>query len=285
MFSLAPALGADMKGLKKALKSEIRASGAKVSLAFKDLETGRTLFIKDKSMVHAASTMKVPVMIEVFRQAAAGRFSLDDRLVVRNEFRSIYDGSPFSLRKEDDSDPEIYDLVGQDRAIRDLVERMITVSSNVAANILVDLVQAKNVTATLRRLGIRRMAVLRGVEDNAAYQRGLNNKTNAFELMRVLEAIATGRAGSDADCHEMMAILRRQESREGIPSGVPEGVMVGNKTGSFAGVDHDAAIIFPPGRKPCLLVILTRGWKEGRDGKGLLARLSSLIYGAAFPAT
>jgi len=280
----APAAGLDIKALKTTLRTEIRASGAKVSLAFKDLETGEMLLLKDKAVVHAASTMKVPVMIEVFRQAAAGQFSLDDRLPVRTEFRSIVGGSPFSLRKEDDSDPEIYDLVGQELPIRDLLERMITMSSNVATNMLVDLVQPRNVTATLRRLGIRRMAVLRGVEDGAAYERGLNNRTSAFELMRVLEAIAGGRAGSEADCREMTAILTRQKFRDGIPSGIPEGVTVANKTGSFSGVDHDAAIIFPPGRRPCLLVILTRGWPEGRDGKRLLGRLSSLIYGAAFPA-
>jgi beta-lactamase class A len=96
--------GADLDSLRKAVKAEIARSGAEVSLAFKDLQTGETLFIKEKDMVHAASTMKVPVLIEVFKQAEDGKFGLDDRIVIKNEFHSIVDGSPFSLNKEDDSD-------------------------------------------------------------------------------------------------------------------------------------------------------------------------------------
>jgi beta-lactamase class A len=269
------------KSLKKALQAEIRASGAKVGLAFKDLENGRTLFIRKNKLVHAASTMKVAVMIEVYRQAASGKFGIDDRLPVRNEFRSIIDGSPFLLSEQDDSDPEIYRMIGQEVSVRELVERMITISSNVATNILVDLVGARNITATLRRLGIRRMAVLRGVEDNKAYARGLNNRTTPYDLMEVLEAVVSERAASREACREMLEILTRQKFREGIPTGVPDGVRVGNKTGSFTGVDHDAAIVFPPGRRPYLLVILTGGWKDGQDGKKLLARLSQIVYDQA----
>lgn len=250
VVSSASGFGAELKNIKKLLRPEIAASGAKVSVAFKDLETGDTLYIKERGMFHAASTMKVAVMIEVFRQAAAGTVDLDERLAVRTVFKSIVDGRPFSLEMKDDSDQEIYDLVGRDLSVRELVERMITRSSNAAANMLIDLVQAGNVTATLRRLGIRRMVVLRGVEDNAAYKKGLNNRTSALDLMRLMEAIATGRAGSAADCREMMAILGRQTFRDGIPAGLPEGLPVGNKTGSLAGLDHDAAIIFPPAGSP-----------------------------------
>ena len=112
----------DLDTLRKALEAEIAGSGAEVSLAFKDLQTGETLFIGEKDMVHAASTMKVPVLIEVFKQAEDGKFRLDDRIVIKNEFHSIVDGSPFSLNKEDDSDPEIYGLIGTSLTIRELAE-------------------------------------------------------------------------------------------------------------------------------------------------------------------
>ncbi len=272
------ARGADLEGLKKAVDEEIRASGAEVSLAFKNLATGESLLIREKEMVHAASTMKVPVMIEVFKQAEDGRFGLDDRLPVKNEFRSLVDGSPFSLRKEDDTDADIYGLVGGEMTIRELTGRMITVSSNLATNILMDLVQAKNVMMTLRELGIRRMKVRRGVEDILAYERGLNNMTDAWDLMRVMEAIASGEAGSPPACQEMIAILERQKLRSGIPAGVPSGVPVANKTGSITGMEHDAAIVFPPGQKPYVLVVLTRGIKAGEEGEKLIARLSRLVY-------
>jgi beta-lactamase class A len=270
--------GADQESLKRALESEIKASGAEVGLAFKDLETGKTVFIREKEMMHAASTMKVPVMIEVFRQAEKGKFGLDNRLPLRNEFHSLVNGSLFYLNKEDDSDKDIYALVGGEMSIRALTERMITVSSNFATNILVDLVQAKNVMATLQELGIRRMQVLRGVEDSLAYEKGLNNQTDACDLMLVMEAIAGGKASSEAACQEMIRILRRQTFRNGIPAGVPQGVPVGNKTGSITGMEHDAAIVFPPGRKPYVLAILTRGIRDGEQGEKLIACLSRLIY-------
>ncbi len=273
-----PARGADMESLRKGLEEEIRASGAEVSLAFKNLETGDTLLIGEKEMVHAASTMKVPVMIEVFKQAEDGRFRLDDRLAVKNEFRSLVDGSPFSLRKEDDSDPDIYGLIGTELTIRELTERMITVSSNLATNILVDLVRAKNVMATLRELGIRRMKVRRGVEDTLAYERELNNVTDAFDLMLVMEAIASGEAGSPPSCKEMIAILERQKFRSGIPAGIPPGVPVANKTGSITGMEHDASIVYPPGLKPYVLVVLTWKVRSGEEGKKLISRLSRLVY-------
>lgn len=270
--------GGDFESLRKTLESEIKTSGAEVSLAFKDLETGQAVFIREKEMMHAASTMKVPVMIEVFKQAERGKFRLDDRLPLKNEFPSLVDGSPFSLNKEDDSDKDIYALIGQELTIRELVERMIAVSSNFATNVLVEFVQAKNVMSTLQELDIYQMRVLRGVEDSLAYEKGLNNQTDAHDLMLVMEAIAEGKAVSAAACQEMIKILLNQTFRAGIPAGVPENVPVGNKTGSITGMEHDAAIVFPPSRNPYVLAVLTRGLKTSEEGEQLIARLSGLIY-------
>ena len=270
---------ADNDSLKKAVEAEIARSGAEVSLAFKDLQTGETLFIKEKDMVHAASTMKVPVLIEVFRQAEDGKFRLDDQIVIKNEFHSIVDGSPFSLNKEDDSDLDIYGLIGTALTIRELAARMITVSSNLATNILIELVRPENVMSTLELLGLRRMRVLRGVEDSKAFERGWNNQTDAYDLMLVMEAIASGKAGSLSSCREMVLILEKQKFRDGIPAGLPPGLPVGNKTGSITGMEHDAAIVFPLSRRPYILVVLTRGVKSSAEGESLVARLSRLIYG------
>jgi beta-lactamase class A len=155
---------------------------------------------------------------------------------------------------------------------------MITVSSNLTTNLLMDLVQAKNVMTTLNTLGIERMQVLRGVEDGKAYERELNNVTDAFSLMLVMESIATGTAGGEAACRAMTEILSRQKFRDGIPAGVPQGLVVANKTGSISGMEHDAAIVFLPDRKPYVLAVLTRGVKSSREGEELIARLSRLIF-------
>lgn len=278
-FSACFSWAQDTDGLRKAIEAEIAQSKADVSLAFKDLQTGETLFIREKDMVHAASTMKVPVLIEVFKQAEEGKFRLDDPIAVKNEFRSIVDGSPFSLNKADDSDPEIYELVGKPLTVRELAERMITVSSNMATNILIELVNPGSVMSTLELLGIRRMRILRGVEDGKAFEKGWNNQTDALDLLKVMESIAAGRAGSLPACREMILMLEKQKFRDGIPAGLPPGVRVANKTGSISGVEHDAAIVFPLGRKPYVLVVLTRGVKSTEEGEKLISRLSKLIYG------
>lgn len=264
--------------LREQLDKEIQSSGAEVGLAFKDLETGESLFINAKEMMHAASTMKVPVMIEVFKQAEMGKFSLEDGLLIKNEFYSFADGSPFSLEVADDSDDEIYRFIGQKMSIKELVFRMITVSSNLATNLLVEWVDAKNVMATLNALGIHHMHVLRGVEDGKAYRKGLNNITDAYDLMLVMEAITTRKAGSEEACGKMIEILSEQKYRNKIPAGLPQSIKVANKTGSISIIDHDAAIVFPEYRKPYVLVVLTRGVSDHKKAEQLIAKLSQLVY-------
>jgi len=264
--------------LKKHLETEIRKSGAKVSLAFKDLESGEELLIRADEMMHAASLMKVPVMIEVFRQAERGKYSLEDKIPVINQFKSIVDGSIYSLYAADDSDEEIYGLIGEKLSVRELVEHMITVSSNLATNILIELVGVENIMETMKELGINNMKVLRGVEDTKAYEKGLSNTTDALSMMQVMLSVAEGKAASPEACREMIEILSQQKFRAKIPAGIPEGVKVANKTGSITRTDHDAAIVFPEGQKPYVLVILTKGLEDREKAEQLIANLSRIIY-------
>jgi len=263
---------------KDSLVDVIRASGAEVGYALWDLETGQKVMINKKTLFHAASTMKVAVMIEVFRQAGLGRFGLEDPLPVRNQFPSLIDGSLYSLSPDDDSDRSVYEFVGKTLPIRKLVVQMITVSSNLATNVLLELVGVSRVMATLKGLGIRRHFIRRGLEDKKAYDKGLNNETDASSLMLVMESIASGRAGTASACREMEDILSRQNFRENIPAGLPEGVRVANKTGWITGINHDAAIVYPPGRKPYVLVVLTRGIEAQEQAAKLVAELSRLTY-------
>ncbi|HVZ22377.1 MAG TPA: serine hydrolase, partial [Vicinamibacterales bacterium] len=166
-------------GLDARVRQIIDASGADVGVAFQTLDGRHELFIHPDEVFHAASTMKVPIMIELFRQAGAGTLSLDDRIPIKNEFHSIVDGSVFTLDAGDDSDREVYDGVGKTMTIRRLCELMITVSSNFAANILLEKVGVQNVRATVHRLGADGMQVLRGVEDDKAFDAGRNNTTTA----------------------------------------------------------------------------------------------------------
>jgi beta-lactamase class A len=249
---------------------------ATVAIAVRDLATGDTLTIRGDRRFHAASTMKVPVMAEVYRQAEAGVFSLDDSLTIRNRFASIVDGSEYQI--EDDSDEAIYERIGEPIAIRDLTERMITVSSNLATNMIIDLVSAEAVQRTLERLGAGRMQVRRGVEDIKAYRQGLNNTATAADLATVLTAIAEHKVVSPAASEAMIAVLKRQEYNDTIPAGLPENVEVAHKTGWITEIHHDAAIVYPLNAAPYVLVVLTEGIAEQDRSAALHARIARTVH-------
>ena len=266
-------------GLESRVRGLIAASGAgTVAVAFRDLETGRELLVNPGESFHAASTMKLPVMLEVYRQAREGRFALGGRLPVKNEFRSIADGSTFSVSPADDSEQTLYRKIGSTETVRELVRLMVTESSNLATNILIERVTAARVMELNRRLGARDMKVLRGVEDGRAYARGLNNTTTARDLLALLRAVAEGRAVSRAASREAARVLAAQKFKEGIPAGLPAGVRVAHKTGSITRIEHDAGIVYPPGRRPYVLVVLVRGFESQPRARRLIADISRAVY-------
>ncbi len=253
--------------------------GAEVGVAFHRLASpADTLYIDADQSMHAASTMKVPVMIELFRQVDSRGLSLDQKVLLVNEFGSIVDGSPYSLDSGDDSDSSVYAMVGSRVPVRDLMYHMITRSSNLATNALIALVGAKRTTAAMRSLGAEKIQVLRGVEDDKAYERGMNNTTTARDLAIILEAIEENRAASPASCEQMRQILLHQEFNDEIPAGLPPGTPVAHKTGSITAHLHDAAIVYPRDASPYVLVILTRGIPDANVAKSLMADISRMVY-------
>lgn len=252
--------------------------GASAAVFYRDLGSGETMALNADSAFHAASTMKVPVMIEYFRGVDAGRFAPEARLTLTNRFRSIVDGSPYSLDAGDDSDSALYQRVGQEVAVRELVERMITRSSNLATNVVIELVGAPRAQATARSLGAATMMVRRGVEDNLAYRAGLNNTTSARDLGALFEAIGRGSAASSASTRAMLEVLERQEFNDEIPAGLPRGVRVAHKTGWITGTLHDAALVLPEGRAPFVLVVLTGGIPNQRSAQQLIADIARMAW-------
>ena len=258
------------------------AAGARatpdVAVVLLQLDGQAAVSLQPDVSFHAASTMKVPVMIELFRQAEAGTVRLDDRLPVRNEFHSIVDGSVYTMDVSEDSDAEVYKAIGTTMTLRDLNEAMITVSSNFAANLLIEKVGAENVRKTVERLGGKGMLVLRGVEDQKAFDKGLNNATTAEALAVLMERIAKGKAVSQKADAEMIAILKRQKFHDAIPAGVPEGIAVAHKTGNITRIHHDAAVVYGP--RPYVLVVLVRGIQEQKVSGPLMASISKEIWEA-----
>ncbi len=195
--------------------------GHTVAVAFTDLHSGETFERNAGVTMHAASTMKVPVMLALFEAIDRNELRLDQPIAVRNSFESIVDGSPFALERNEDGDPLLYDAIGETRTLEELMQRMIVRSSNLSTNLLIELVGAPRVMDLMRRLGARDIRVLRGVEDEKAFEAGLNNVTTARDMMIVMRAIAERNAITPAASEAMVAILRGQEFREKIPAGVP----------------------------------------------------------------
>ncbi len=261
--ALTSALAADLDAVRA------MHPGVLVAVAVRDRSTGVEIHLGADSVIHAASTMKVPVMVELFRQAGQGEIDLDTPMRVDNRFRSIVDGSEFVL--EADPDDSLSAMLGRDVSVRDLNERMITVSSNLATNLLIGRVDARRVQATMERLGTRQMQVRRGVEDGKAFAAGLNNVTTARDLALVLDRLAYGEAVSPAADAEMRAVMRRQRYNEQIPAGLPPGTPVAHKTGWITRHAHDAAIVEPAGQAPYVLVVLTKGFADKADADRVIA--------------
>jgi len=288
-FLLAGAVPAEAQSgplrARAAVERLIRESGADAAVAFRTLDgpagspARLELLIQPDVEFHAASTMKVPVMIELFRQARAGTVKLDEPLAVKNEFASIVDGGPYALSTGDDSDAQVYKRIGQTMTLLELCEPMITVSSNFATNLLIQRLGAPNVQRTVDGLGAGGMIVRRGVEDSKAFAAGLNNSTTARALMTIMERIARLEA-VDADAsRQMIDILKRQHFNDAIPANLPAGTPVAHKTGSITKIHHDAAIVYGP--RPFVLVVLTRGVGDIKESAALIARIARLLYDEA----
>lgn len=265
--------------LEMQILDSIHAHEGEFAMAFKMLDSpDGVIFINKNEVFHAASTMKTPVMIEAFKQIENGRLSLDDSLPVTNAFRSIVDSSRYELSLTDDSEPALYEAVGHQRTVRELIELMITVSSNLANNILIDHLGAGNISQTMVDLGAPGMKVLRGVEDNKAFEQGLSNTTDAYSLMVIYEKLARHEVLSEQASQAMIEILKRQQFNDIIPALLPENVVVAHKTGSITGVRHDSGIVYLPDGRSYVLVLLSKDLKDAEAGKRLLQNISKMVY-------
>lgn len=264
--------------LQANIAAELQQQKGTFAVAFKDLSTGKSFQVNGNDNFHAASTMKTPVMIELYRQADKKKFRLSDSIVIKNEFKSIVDGSPFSLNAGDDSEPYFYKHIGEKTTLDTLLYKMIIASSNLATNMLIELVDAKNVTATMRSFGANDIQVLRGVEDQKAYDKGLNNTTTANDLAIIFEKIAKGKAASKKSCKAMIKTLLDQQFNSIIPAQLPKDVKVAHKTGSITRIHHDSGIVILPDGKMYVLVLLSKNFDNEKDAIQAMANVSKEVY-------
>jgi len=230
----------------------------RLGIAFYDAETSLQWSYNADAVFHAASTMKLAVLLAVFRQFTRGEFTLDEPVHVRNKFLSIHDRKPYMLDINRDTEGEVYERLGRTMSVRQLAYHMITASSNLATNLLVDVVGVPVIRTALDELGIEGIKVLRGVEDHAAFEAGFNNEVTANGLLKLLRLIAEGNAYGEEASAQMREILLDQRFKSGIPAGLPQEARVAHKSGNISTVHHDAGIVYLEGRKPYVLVILTQ---------------------------
>ena len=268
-----------MSELLRAISAIVAAHS--VSVVYLDLRTGERVEHRAGEKMHAASTMKLAVLITAHRLAAAGKLDLDGQVVVENRFESLADGSPFAVDAKDDDDPWMYEQLGRTLSFRTLLERMIVRSSNLATNLVMRRVPAAEVRRACEALGAPGMNVLRGVEDGKAHERGLDNTTTAQALARLLAVVARGETAGAA---EIASVLRRQELNEGIPSALPAGTRVAHKTGSITAHFHDAAIVEPEGGNPYVLVVMTRGFEREAEAVATVKEISRTVWRHALDA-
>lgn len=248
-----------------------------IAVAAHDLESGLRFSLRGDRWFHAASTIKVAVLLAVFRAADEGRLHLDDSLHVRNRFISVADGDPFRLSPDSDAMPELYQLVGRTAKISTLAEGMITASSNLATNLLLDFVGVEYARKVLRDAQVDGVELRRGVEDHAAHDRGINNEVTADGLVRLLSAVRGDFLRNESK-EQAIRILLEQRFNSMLPARLPAHAAVAHKTGEISTACHDMGIVYLPEREPYIAVVLTEFDSEGDGRREIVAAISGAIY-------
>jgi beta-lactamase class A len=254
------------------------ANARAIGVAVHDFETSATLNFNADRWFHAASTIKVAILAGVYAAIHEGRWPPHARLHVRNRFFSAADGSLFRVASERDANSEVHAAIGKMMRIRELAHHMITTSSNLATNLLLDLVGVETVQGVLEHYKIEGIDFRRGVEDERAFAAGISNRVTARGLVSLLRVIEEEKVFSSELSREMLDILHQQEFRNGIPGRLPREVRVAHKTGDISTVAHDAGIVYPRERKPYIVAILTEWDPDVRSRSSTIASISQEIY-------
>ena len=273
-----PSLADISVSLREAVEKIAGESKARaVAVALLDFDSGLRFSLAGDRWFHAASTIKVAVLLAIFRAADEGRLRLDDSLHVRNRFSSAADGSPFRLDSDSDALPELYQAIGRTVNISALAEGMIAASSNLATNLLLDLVGVEYARNVLRDAQVSGVELRRGVEDHAAHQRGIDNQVTADGLLTLLCAVRGNFLSTESREHAIR-ILLAQRFKSMIPAGLPAHAMVAHKTGEISTACHDMGIVYLPERQPYIAVILTEFDSEQDGRRETVAAISEVIH-------
>jgi beta-lactamase class A len=249
------------------------------AVAVHDYETGFRFSLNAERPFHAASTIKVAILLAIGKAIDDGAVRPNDTLHVRNQFRSAIDRSPFRIDAEADGYPQLHRLIGRTAKISDLTEWMIVSSSNLATNLLLDYISVEEAQRVLRDAGVSGVNLRRGVDDTRAHEQNFNNETTADGL---LQLFATLRGDFLSKLSRDMAIniLLQQRFNSMIPAPLPTHASVAHKTGEISTACHDAGIVYLPEREPYILVVLTELAAESNGRRETIAKISEAVFKA-----
>jgi beta-lactamase class A len=259
---------------------QLRSGAIALGVALADFETGADFHYHADRWFHAASTIKVAILVGVFGAIFRGDLLPQSRVHVRNRFLSAYDGSPYRVRLDRDANPDVHRAVGRTLRVSELADAMITTSSNLATNLLLDLVGLDVLQHQLDAFGLEGIDLRRGVEDEKAFEHDITNRVTANGLIGLLRLIGEERAFSPALSRQMLDVLHGQQFRSGIPAGLPSDARVAHKTGEISTVAHDAGLIYFPNRRPYALAVLSEWEPSATSRSATIAAASYLAYAA-----
>ena len=274
-----PSVSPQLDAVRHRIEAAVAKSGAQaIAVGVHDTASNAEFHYESERWFHAASTIKVAILLAVFGEIHRGRLAPQSRLHVRNRFLSAYDGSPFRVQADRDADGDVHEAIGKTMRVNELALHMIATSSNLATNLLLDLIGLESVQRTVEHFGLSGLDIRRGVEDEKAFEHGIVNRVTADGLVSLLRVIAEERAYTPELSRQMLDILHQQEFRKGIPARLPSEVRVAHKTGDISTVAHDAGVVYAPGAKPYIVAILTE-WKPDVGGRSAtIAAISHDIY-------
>ncbi|CAN7397891.1 serine hydrolase [Rossellomorea sp. LjRoot5] len=213
----------------------------------------------------AASLIKIPILLEAFRQAQEGKISLSDMVTIPKEGRVGGAGVLVSLSDH------------LTLTIEDLLTLMIIVSDNTATNLLIERLGLNSIQELCNTIKLKHTRLLRKLMDFKAMEQGLNNYTSALDIISCLKMMDIGTEYSQTSREKMLRILQQQQFDTKLPSRMDrEAVYIGNKTGELPGIEHDCGIIkFRD--KTAYVAVLIDELGESETGEDTIAQIGKLI--------
>jgi beta-lactamase class A len=256
--------------LRRKLAAEIEKIAAShdgvMGVAIKDLTTGEEILINDQLTFPTGSSIKIPVLIELHKQAAEGKYKLTDQRWV--EKKDQVGGSGVIVNFSDHT---------SQLSLSDLATLMIALSDNTATNMLIDQVGMANVNRTLDELGLKEIRLRRKMIDQPASARGDENTATPREAMTLMEKLYRGQVVNRQLSNDALKFLKLRKSSP-IPQLLPASVEIANKPGSVEGVACDWAVVYVPNRPYAIAVMTNYNGPDDGAADEAIAKVSKLAY-------